>query len=289
MIRNDVNGKVEDNIELKINMDEDEELIRYLSLLPLGEAQREPDSIHFGYATKSKLIDMFEDIGVTEPEGEFRTDICYSAVKELFNTPVSEEGGFPTGIEHLIRALCDRGRHLGKLDDAIRALNKKLASRYVYLTPDEYGIIQFHYGCVYDPNDELSIEAEGQIREFERSLRALIKIRLRRQFGASWEKSSGVTEERLEKWQNKREKSEIKNELIDYSDFYDLQTIVNKHWSEFKSCFSDKKRFDVLFEELLSFRNPVKHSQTLNRERLMFGIGIAADLISRIRRALREL
>lgn len=265
----------------------DEELIQYLSLVPLGEAKRHPDGSLFGYATESQLRTMFDSINVREDLEGSRPDICRSAVEYLADTRVRVKGGFPSGIEDLIEALCERAESLGHLDAAVRNLNGLLAPRYVYIAQDEHGQIQFHYGCVYDPSNEICTEAHGQIRELERSLRILIRTRLERKFGSSWEQSSGVTEERLKKWRERRG-SKTKVSLIDFSDFYDLRTIIEKNWEMFANCFENRKRTDVFLAQLELLRNDLAHNRDMGREQSMLCIGMSSDLLDRIRRILRE-
>jgi len=265
----------------------DEELIWYLSLVPLGEAKRHPDGSLFGYATESQLRSMFESIGVTEDLEGSRPDICRTAVEYLASTRKRITVGFPSGIEDLIRVLCERADSLGHLDTAIQHLNKLLAPKFVYMAHDQTGKILFHYGCVYNPNNELCTEADGQISELERSMRVLISTILERKFGSSWEKSSGVTRERLEKWKEKRGRR-TGERLIDYSDFFDLRNIIDKNWEMFANCFENRKRTDIFLTQLESFRNELKHSRGITREQTMLCIGMSSDLLARIRHFLRE-
>jgi len=265
----------------------DENLIQYLALVPLGEAKRNPDGSLFGYATESQLRAMFDEIDVQEELEGSRPDICRSAVEYLADTPVRIEGGFPKGIEDLIKALCRRADNLGNLDVALKRLNELLAPSYVYITQDEHGRIHLHYGCVYDPNNEICTEAHGQIRELERSLRILIRTLLEEKFGNSWERSTGVTEERLKKWSERRG-PKTRDSLIDYSDFYDLSTMIEKNWEMFAPCFENIKRTHVFLAQLELFRNDLAHNRDMGREQSMLCIGMSSDLLARIRHILRE-
>jgi len=90
-----------------------------------------------------------------------------------------------------------------------------------------------------------------------------------------------VSNDRVEKWKEKREIEHKKNNeisfekrLIYYSDFYDLRTIITKNWELFLPILKDKKRFEVFFSEAENLRNTVAHGRnlTLSQENLLHGI-----------------
>ena len=83
--------------------------------------------------------------------------------------------------------------------------------------------------------------------EYENILRKIISIVL----GINDDTDFGVTQDRIEKWKEKREIEYkkydgiiIENRIIYYSDFYDLETIVSKKWEKLKPIFLDKKKFE---------------------------------------------
>jgi hypothetical protein len=266
----------------------DQELIDYFAIIPMGEARRHPDGSLFGYATGAQLHQMFADIGVPNDFEEYnRPSLCASAVDYLSNTPPRVEDGFPYGIEKLIQALCDRAKNFDNLENAIQRLNTMIVQSFVYISHDDSDELQFHYGGIYDKNNQLCMEATGQIHELERSLRALITKKLEAKYGNSWEKSCGVSDNRLSNWEKKRgDKTEIG--LIYYSDFYDLRTIIDKNWEKFfASSFGDKKKTDVFLLQLESSRNTLAHTRTMTKEEAMLCIGICSNLLGVIRQSLR--
>ncbi|MFN0730154.1 hypothetical protein [Polaribacter gochangensis] len=114
------------------------------------------------------------------------------------------------------------------------------------------------------------------IIEYENTLRKLI-IYL---FGKDGE-SYKISAERLEKWKEKKEIQNKKNNgvllekrLIFYSDFYDLKTIINKNWLLFLPFLKNKKRFEIFFKEVENYRNTIAHGRnlTLGQEHLLNGI-----------------
>ncbi len=75
------------------------------------------------------------------------------------------------------------------------------------------------------------------IQEYENVIRQIILSILGNDDSADF----GITDDRLKKWEEKREIEKKKyggvlteNRLIYYSDFYDLKTIIEKNWNLFK-------------------------------------------------------
>jgi hypothetical protein len=68
-------------------------------------------------------------------------------------------------------------------------------------------------------------------------------------FGQGWEAKCGVSPDKIEKWRErkiveaKRQETGVVDErLLYYADFYDLKTILKKHWSEvFSPALGDWK------------------------------------------------
>lgn len=120
------------------------------------------------------------------------------------------------------------------------------------------------------------------INTLENSLRDLVEILLRRAHGETWEEHLGVSDERLAAWRSRRKEEprrrpggQTDERLLYYSEFYDLCSMIKKHWDRgFKDCFKDRKRFDVYMDRLSAFRNPDAHSRVLRpfEEHLVLGM-----------------
>jgi len=115
------------------------------------------------------------------------------------------------------------------------------------------------------------------INEYENTLRRLI-INI---IGGEDTSSYLVSEDRIEKWKDKRETAKkknkgilLENELLYYSDFYDLKTIITKNWELFLDILKDKKRFEIFFSEIENYRNTLAHGRNLisSQENLLKGI-----------------
>lgn len=119
------------------------------------------------------------------------------------------------------------------------------------------------------------------INEYENTLRRIISLVL----GTDDNSKFNVSPERLAKWKEKRITEEkkydgilIEHRLIYYSDFYDLQTIITKNWEKFKDIIGDKKKFEVLFNQMDTFRNTIAHGRNLFSYQESLAVGIAGEL-----------
>lgn len=117
--------------------------------------------------------------------------------------------------------------------------------------------------------------------EYENILRKIISIVL----GINDDTDFGVTQDRIEKWKEKREIEYkkydgiiIENRIIYYSDFYDLETIVSKKWEKLKPILLDKKKFEVFHKEVEKFRNTIAHGRELYSYQQKLLEGIVQDL-----------
>lgn len=119
------------------------------------------------------------------------------------------------------------------------------------------------------------------VNEYENTLRRLVLQII----GDNDSSPYKVTEDRILKWKEKRETEAKKNNgilfekrLLYYSDFYDLKTIITKNWELFLLILNDKKRFEVFFSEIESFRNTIAHGRIINFSQEFLLKGILSDL-----------
>lgn len=94
-----------------------------------------------------------------------------------------------------------------------------------------------------------------------------------------------VTENRISQWILKRNIEQKKNNgilfenrILFYSDFYDLETIIDKNWESFLPVLNDKKRWLVFFKEVEKFRNTIAHGRQLIKSQEDLLSGIVMDL-----------
>lgn len=127
------------------------------------------------------------------------------------------------------------------------------------------------------------------LKNAENSLRDFIALILSDVLGESWENTCGVSNERLEKWRErkniearKRASGPVDERLIYYADFYDLKTILKKQWHHFSDAFGDLKTFEVWLNELEMLRNPDAHRRELLPHQISLAIGISGEIRSKI-------
>jgi len=128
------------------------------------------------------------------------------------------------------------------------------------------------------------------LRDTENALRDFIAARLEQSLGSDWVNACGVTPERVEKWKARKADEERRQEagVVDerplyYADFYDLTTILKKHWQgDFSDAFGKWRRFEVYLDELAAFRDPDAHRRELLPHQQHLALGIAGEIGSRL-------
>lgn len=123
------------------------------------------------------------------------------------------------------------------------------------------------------------------LRRAENLIRDTLHQVLSQSIGPDWTNTCGVSNDRLEKWQERqleeqKKKGQSDPRLIYYADFYDLATVVRKSWSNgLSEIFLDLKETEVLLKILEGLRNPEAH----RREFLPFEVQLASGISGRIR------
>jgi hypothetical protein len=121
----------------------------------------------------------------------------------------------------------------------------------------------------------------ADITTTENVLRDLIEDVLRENLRDNWLTASGLSEDRVAKLaealaeeRKRRAGGEVNQRLIYYTNIWDLQKILEKHWSLFADVFGDLKTMRIYLERLTSFRNPEMHGRDLLpfEEHLVLGI-----------------
>jgi hypothetical protein len=127
------------------------------------------------------------------------------------------------------------------------------------------------------------------LKDTENSLRDFIAQVLRKKFGDTWVEECGVTDERIQHWRDRKlaeeqrqESGVVEERLIYYADFYDLRTILEKHWSEFEDALGALKTMRVLLSELEKLRDPDAHRRELLPHQKHLALGIAGEIRTRL-------
>lgn len=134
------------------------------------------------------------------------------------------------------------------------------------------------------------MEETKALKDVENSLRDFISVLMQELKGNDWIKSSGISENRISQW-NERREIELKKQkfgtpetrLLYFADFYDLITIIDKNWNDkFKAAFGDKSEMMIFLKILDDFRNPDAHRRELLPHQKNLVIGISGEIRNRI-------
>ena len=128
------------------------------------------------------------------------------------------------------------------------------------------------------------------LRDAENALRDFIAATLERTQGREWLDSCGGTSDRIAIWterksveQRRQEAGVVDERLLYYADFFDLKTILKKHWSgDFSDALGEWKRFEAFFDELARLRDPDAHRRELLPHQQSLVVGISGDIRSRL-------
>jgi len=142
----------------------------------------------------------------------------------------------------------------------------------------------------------MEIDITQSLKDSENLLREFISTILEKKFGSEWPVKSGVTPERLEKWQQRKDE-ELKRQqggvveprLIYYADFYDIQTILEKHWNECSEALGELKTMRVYLDQLGKLRDPDAHRRELLPHQKQLAAGIAGEIRTRLIRYRSKL
>jgi len=134
------------------------------------------------------------------------------------------------------------------------------------------------------------MDVESEIKNLENSLRDFIEFTLRRRFGDNWVNSLKVSADRVAGWRERQTTEQkrlttdaLESRLLYYADFYDLKTIISKHWDDgFAAAFGDKKTIEVMLTEMEKLRDPHAHRRELHGYQKHLIIGVSGELRTRI-------
>ena len=142
----------------------------------------------------------------------------------------------------------------------------------------------------------MELDITQTLKDTENSLRDFIAATLEKSIGSEWPAQSGVTPERLRKWQERKEAEGkrqpggfVESRLIYYADFYDIQTILEKHWGKFAEALGDWKTIRVYLSELEKLRDPDAHRRELLPHQKHLAVGIAGEIRTRLIRYRSKL
>ncbi|WP_186129885.1 Swt1 family HEPN domain-containing protein [Burkholderia gladioli] len=132
----------------------------------------------------------------------------------------------------------------------------------------------------------IEIDAETELKLLENSMRDVIQLVLKNKFGPQWPNNLKVSAERIARWKERLEAEKkrlsgkaLDSRLIYYSDFYDINTIVKKHWNDgFSDVFDDLKTIEVFLGQMEKLRDPNAHRRELTNQQKCLIAGISGEL-----------
>lgn len=135
------------------------------------------------------------------------------------------------------------------------------------------------------------MDVTQELKDTENLLRDFVSSRLCEKLGSDWISQCGVSEERLQKWKDRKQTEDsrlvtgrLEERLIYYADFYDIQNILKKHWNHFSEVLGDLRVMDVFVSELGKLRDPDAHRRELLPHQKYLVFGIAGEIRTRITR-----
>lgn len=141
------------------------------------------------------------------------------------------------------------------------------------------------------------MDVSQALKDTENALRDFMTLMLSQKFGDQWHEHAGVSPERLKRWAERKRVEErrqqfsgtVEERLIYYADFYDLKTILKKHWSEFAQALGEWKTMEVWLEQLEKLRDPEAHRRELLPHQQHLILGIAGEIRTRLVRYRSKL
>jgi hypothetical protein len=130
------------------------------------------------------------------------------------------------------------------------------------------------------------LDVEAELKRLENSIRDFIEYVLRQKYGRGWIDRLEITPERVARWTERKETEskrlsgeELEDRLLYYSDFYDLRTIIKKHWQDgFAEAFGKLKVVEVLLGEMEKLRDPNAHRRELREHQKHLIAGVSGEL-----------
>jgi hypothetical protein len=139
----------------------------------------------------------------------------------------------------------------------------------------------------------MDTEVHQALKEVENSLRDFIGYALKNRFGGDWIDKCGASPQRIDHWRHRRatevkrqQGGAVESRLLYYADFYDLRTLLMKHWSDEAVGFSDalgkRKTIEVFLEELEKLRDPHAHQRELMTHQKHLMLGLSGEIRNRL-------
>tara|TARA_Y100000768_G_C23945687_1_gene667467 strand:- start:670 stop:1443 length:774 start_codon:yes stop_codon:yes gene_type:complete len=134
------------------------------------------------------------------------------------------------------------------------------------------------------------MDVRQTLLDTELALRDFIAMIMKQQIGEDWLVSSGLTEERIKELHEVKERYEQlqnsiseENQLLNYTDFLDLKTIIQRHWEgDFELAFGDLDTLKTYMRILERYHDPDRSNRALLTHQKHLILGITGVLRNRM-------
>lgn len=136
----------------------------------------------------------------------------------------------------------------------------------------------------HTPLDVSGIDGYTELVSAETALRDVVRIAV-----PTWQ--NDFTADEIAKLESKRAEEDrrrdgiaVSHDLLDYTEIYALQKIINSHWDLVKPVLDDKKRTEVYLGIILDIRNTVGHSRPIFPSERLLLAGAAGQIRNQLAR-----
>lgn len=129
------------------------------------------------------------------------------------------------------------------------------------------------------------LDAYSELVAAETAIRQIIRIRIGDKWRADFDqgKLSALDRRRTEEG-NRRDGVWVSQDLLDYTETYQLEAIIRKHWEEVRPVLGDKRRTETYLGIMLDVRNAIAHSRPLVPSERLLLAGAAGQIQNQLSR-----
>ncbi|MEQ6896566.1 hypothetical protein [Microbacterium sp. KR10-403] len=128
------------------------------------------------------------------------------------------------------------------------------------------------------------------LHRLERALRELVRIAIQLPNGTEWQK---IEAKHGDEWRQRLQASNARrlsqggqltdeHRLLDFTELYELNDLVNRHWEPLSQALGDKKRTMALLQEVESYRNDIAHSRPILPHQRLLMAGLAGHIENKV-------
>ncbi|MEN3220692.1 hypothetical protein PUR22_07580 [Mycolicibacterium porcinum] len=129
------------------------------------------------------------------------------------------------------------------------------------------------------------IDAYSELVSAETALRAIIRIAVPNWIADLDDAAKAKLEVKRDEEDRRRDGIQVSQDLLDYTEIYQLQQIIDKHWDpDIRAILDDKKRTDVYLSIIFDIRNSIGHSRPVFASERLLLAGAAGQIRNQLAR-----